>query len=287
ALGLEKVCSRLKSEGREVPDWVSRVLASSPRRFYVVGPSEAFYFDVESGQYQEFPEEPEKLNLEILRVREQVIDSTPGASLIDLGEGVACLEFTGKVNTIDDQAVELLLSSLERLERSFLGLVIGNQGKDFCVGANLKFLAGAIEEMKWRQIDRSVRDFQQMTSSLRGWSRPVVAAPFRRVLGGGVEICLGSDAAVASAETYMGLVEVGAGLIPAGGGCKEMVIRYLNGTDQDPARQSEFIRQAFEMIATARVSGSALEARQLRYLRPSDLIEIHPDRLLYRARKQV
>lgn len=287
ALGIEDVVRRAEKEGKTFPSWIGDLLKQRPRAFYVVGPHHQLFFDLGSGEYQVLPGDPEKIELAVLRQRERVIRSNAGASLIDLGDGVACLEFHSKMNAIGADIVGMARASLEEVSRNFLALVIANQGKDFSVGANLMLLLLEAQEGNWEDIDLAVRAFQDLNMSFRYSSKPVVAAPFQRVLGGGTEICLGCDAVVASAETYMGLVETGVGLIPAGGGTKEMLLRHpgdwaaASSRDLFPA-----VRRVFETIGMAKVSRSADEARQLRFLRESDFVEIHPERLLFRAKEK-
>lgn len=285
-IGIEAVASRIEEEGKSLPDWVQE-LRRQGRGFYPLGLNERLYFDIQKQDYQVLPEPPEKIQLEILKMRERVVRSNEEASLIDLGDGVACLEFHSKANSLGPKIVEMAFLALEEVERRFLGLVIGNQGKHFSVGANLVNLVGALQQGRWKEIEESVKLFQQMTLRLRYSSRPVVAAPFQRTLGGGVEVCLGCDGIVASAETYMGLVEVGVGLIPAGGGCKEMLIRSLEGGGREEERLMAALRHAFETIGKAKVSGSGEEAREMKFLASQDSIEIHPDRLLHRAKEKV
>jgi 3-hydroxyacyl-CoA dehydrogenase len=211
--------------------------------------------------------------------KQRLIQENPGASLRDLGDGVACLEFHSKMNTIGGDIISLLFTSLEEVNSNFEGLVIGNQGQNFSAGANLMLLMMEAAEGNWDEIDHMVRTFQRATQAIRYNTKPVVVAPFGLTLGGGCEIALAGARTQAAAETYMGLVEVGAGLIPAGGGTTEMVSRA--GTN--PRR----LRDVFENIGMAKVSTSAEHARQLRYLRPEDGITMNSDRLIHDAKSEV
>lgn len=287
ALGTERVAERVEKEGGELPGWIRDVLSQPQQSFYTLGDRHELFFDLHSRQYQVLPDEPEKIRLELLRRREKVIASNPGASLIDLGDGATCLEFHSKMNAIGGDIVEMAGRALEEVEKNFLGLVVGNQGRDFSVGANLMLLLLEAQEGNWEEIDRMIRAFQHMTQSFRSCPRPVVATPFQRVLGGGVEVCMGCDAQVAAAETYMGLVEVGVGLIPAGGGTKEMLVRHTWEFRDDAADCFPGVRRAFEIIGLARVGRSAEEARRFRFLSPTDGIEVHSERLLHRAKERV
>src|SRR3989449_612123 len=155
----------------------------------------------------------------------RVVAANPGASLIDLADGIACLEFHSKLNTIGEDTIQMMALSVEELQRNFDGLVIGNQARDFSAGANLMLILLEAQEGNWEELDLALRQFQRANVALRYSPRPVVAAPFGRTLGGGCEICLASARIHAAAETYMGLVETGAGLAPAGGGRAEVVRR--------------------------------------------------------------
>lgn len=211
--------------------------------------------------------------------KQPVIRENPGASLRDLGDGVACLEFHSKMNTIGGDVFSLLFASLEEVHANFKGLVIGNQGQNFSAGANLVLVMKEAAEGNWDEIDHMVRTFQRGTQAIKYNPKPVVVAPFGLTLGGGSEIALAGARTQAAAETYMGLVEVGAGLIPAGGGTTEMVSRI----GSDPGR----LREVFENIGMAKVSTSAEHARQLLYLRPEDGITMNSDRLIQDAKSEV
>lgn len=209
-----------------------------------------------------------------------VLQENAGASLRDIGDGVACLEFHSKMNTIGNDIISLLFPALEEVNQNFKGLVIGNEGQNFSAGANLMLLMMEAAEGNWDEIDNMVRIFQRATQSIRYNPRPVVTAPFALALGGGCEIAMAGAGCQAAAETYIGLVEVGAGLIPAGGGTTEMLRRASAG---GAAR----VREAFENIGLAKVSTSAEHARQLLYLRPQDRISMNTDRLIHDAKAVV
>ena len=217
-----------------------------------------------------------------LKARKKEVKKNAGASLIDLGDGVLCLEFHSKMNTIGGDTVQMVHAGLKALGEGFDAMVIGNQAPNFCVGANLMLVLTAIQEGDWDEIHRAVRAFQNANMALKYAPKPVVAAPFGMTLGGGTELCLHSARVRAAAETYMGLVEAGVGLIPAGGGTKEMLLRALDGVPADPdADPFTYVKEVFLNIGMAKVSTSAEEARRLRYLsaagfhqhesRPADL----------------
>lgn len=212
--------------------------------------------------------------------KQNVIRQNAGASLRDIGDGVACLEFHSKMNTIGGDIISLLFTSLDEVNANFAALVIGNEGQNFSAGANLMLVMMEAVEGNWDEIDHMVRLFQRATQAIKYNPKPVVVAPFALALGGGCEIALAGAHVQASAETYIGLVEVGAGLIPAGGGTTEMLLRASPGG-------SERVRQVFENIGLAKVSTSAEDARRLLYLRPGDGITMNSDRLIQDAKAQV
>ena len=213
---------------------------------------------------------------------QRVIRENAGAALRDLGDGVACLEFHSKMNTIGGDIISLLFTSLGEVNANFQGLVIGNNGQHFSAGANLMLLMMEAVEGNWDEIDYMVRTFQRATQAIRYNPKPVVVAPFALTLGGGCEIALAGARVQAAAETYMGLVEVGAGLIPAGGGTTEM-LRRASSDSNGPRR----VREVFENVGMAKVSTSAEDARRLLYLRPEDAITMNSDRLIHDAKAEV
>src|SRR5262245_12879625 len=209
--------------------------------------------------------------------KQKVIHENAGASLRDLGDGVACLEFHSKMNTIGNDIISLLFTSLDEVNADFEGLVIANEGQHFSAGANLMLLMMEAAEGNWDEIDYMVRTFQRATKAIRYNPKPVVTAPFGLTLGGGCEIAMAAARAQALAETYIGLVEVGAGLIPAAGGTTEMLRRAASG---GAAR----VRETFENIGRGKVSTSAEDARRLLYLRSEDGITMNPERLVQGAK---
>jgi 3-hydroxyacyl-CoA dehydrogenase len=289
AIGVEKSVARLKEEGRQVPANVQRMLDAGVARFYKSEGGQEFYFDFAQGDYAPVLQPPGVIVLKSLKDRTGVIKKNAGASLLDLGDGVACLEFHSKMNSIGGDTLQMLKASLAEVDKNFIGLVVANQGQNFSVGANLMLVLLGAQEEDWDELDLAIRAFQQATMSLRYSPKPVVVAPFQMAFGGGCEMTLHADRARASAETYIGLVEVGVGLIPAGGGTKEMLVRAL---DSIPAGVTEadafpFIKRAFETIALAKVATSAAEARSLGFLREEDSFSMNADRLVADAKQEV
>jgi 3-hydroxyacyl-CoA dehydrogenase len=205
-----------------------------------------------------------------------------------LGDGVVCLEFCSKMNTIGSDVLRAVSDSLDMVSRSFVGLVIANEGENFSAGANLMEVLGAARAAQWDAIEAAVRNFQNVNMRLRYSDKPVVVAPHNMTLGGACEMAVHADLIHASPELYMGFVETGVGLIPAAGGCKEMVLRAADNaaSDSDMALMPE-VRKAFELIALAKVSGSALEARNMGLLRERDHFSMNPARRIEAAKQDV
>jgi 3-hydroxyacyl-CoA dehydrogenase len=274
ALGFVETARRMEAEGRELPAIVRSMLAAHATSFYRAGEgAHTDYFDLAGAGYRELESWPGITLLSDLKRATRVVKSNPGASLIDLGDGVICCEFHSKANAIGEDIMQMVRAGLAELETNFDAMVIGNQGENFSAGANLMMVLMTAQEQEWDDLDAAVRAFQQMNMALKYASKPVVAAPFGMALGGGCELPLHSRRIQASAELYMGLVEVGVGVIPAGGGCKEMLMR------------SRDVKKVFEQIGFAKVSTSAVEGRQFRYLRDGDGISMNPERLIDDAKQ--
>jgi 3-hydroxyacyl-CoA dehydrogenase len=208
--------------------------------------------------------------------------------VIDLGDGVACLEFHSKMNAIGEDILSMTQFAVNEVAKNFEGMVVGNEGENFSVGANIMMILMAAQEGDWDELDMMVRAFQKATQSLKYSPKPVVAAPFGMTLGGGCEFALGADRIRAAAELYMGLVEVGVGVIPAGGGCKELLVRMVESVPKDSDVDFfPLVKKVFETIGMAKVSTSAVDARELGFLRPSDGITMNKDFLLADAKATV
>ncbi len=289
AIGLEKSVARMKAEGFDVPANVQAMLDAGAKSFYRKENGQQSYFDFASGQYVPLVDQPGIIILKSVKERSDVVKQNSGASLLDIGDGVACLEFHSKMNSIGGETLQMLKQSLAEVEKNFVGLVVGNQGRNFSVGANLMLMLLEAQEENWEELDMICRYFQQSTMSLRYSAKPVVVAPFQMVFGGGCEMVLHADRVRAAAETYIGLVEVGVGIIPAGGGTKEMLLRTLDSIPKDLADADPFpfVKHAFETIAMAKVATSAEEARSLGFLGSDDSISMNPDRLIADAKKEV
>lgn len=289
AIGVQKSVERMRAEGMKVPANVEAMLAGGAESFYKAENGIECFYDFASGSYKPVEQPAGAIILKSIKERTNVIKKNAGASLIDIGDDVACLEFHSKMNAIGFDTIGMLKSAIAEVERNFVGLVIGNQGQYFSVGANLMLFMMAAQDEEWDELDAGVRAFQSANMGLRYSSKPVVVAPFGLTPGGGCEVSIHGDRIRAAAETYMGLVEAGVGVIPAGGGTKEMLVRAMdsipaNMTDADPF---PFVKRAFETIALAKVSTSAEEARGLGFLRDEDSISMNPDRLIGDAKQEV
>ncbi|PLR92592.1 3-hydroxyacyl-CoA dehydrogenase/enoyl-CoA hydratase family protein [Bacillus sp. T33-2] len=286
ALGLEKSVKRMEEEGTEVPAWVKEMLGKGNTSFYKEEAGKISYYH--NGGYVPLEENPKVINLKLLKKQKGVIKKNSGASLIDLGDGVALLEFHSPNNAIGMDIIQMINFSVDEVEKNFKGLVIGNQGKNFCVGANLAMILMEAQDDNIYDLDMVVRHFQQAAMKIKYSSKPVVVAPFGMTLGGGAEVTLPAAHIQASMETYMGLVEVGVGLIPGGGGNKELYIKHLEGLPKGVEFDLQKVaNKVFETIAMAKVSTSGEEARDNNFLNQFDGVSVNGDHLLYDAKQAV
>jgi 3-hydroxyacyl-CoA dehydrogenase len=266
ALGVEETVARMRKEQRQIPESVEKMLCTGAKSFYR-GP-EREYFDLLANSYEVLEDRPGITVLKDVKQARGVVKKNGGASLIDIGDGVLCLEFHSKMNSLGDDQISLIRAGIEETSKNFAAMIVANQGENFSVGANLMLVLLAAQEEEWEELDAAINRFQQATMLIKYAPKPVVSAPFGLTLGGGCEIAIHSARVQASAETYMGLVEVGVGVIPGAGGAKEMLLRFGNA------------QKAFELIAFAKVATSAAEARSLGLLRPQDQISMNPERLI-------
>ncbi|HKW73973.1 MAG TPA: 3-hydroxyacyl-CoA dehydrogenase/enoyl-CoA hydratase family protein [Terriglobales bacterium] len=290
--------AKMKAEGKPVAANVEKLLAAGGKSWYVddpKSPSGRAYFDLRSGQYQPVEVADGVWSVQAAKKSNGVVKKNPGASLIDLGDGVGCIEFHTKMNALGGDIVQMVMHTLKTggIGDQFDAFVITGDSQNFSVGANLMMLMLAIQEEEWDEVDLAIKQFQGMTQAIKFCTRPVVAASFGMTLGGGCEINLHSAARQPHAETYMGLVEVGVGLLPGGGGCKEMLLRAIekaHAVRPDGRGESveivEGMKRAFEIIGMAKVSTSASEARDLGFLSEGDLITMNRDRLLSDAKER-
>jgi 3-hydroxyacyl-CoA dehydrogenase len=286
-IGVKESVARMQKEGVAVPTWVMAMLESGRTSFYDGPPAQRRYFEPTKKEARPLVRDPRHLSLAALHDQKKVLKENMGASLVDLGDGALCVEVHTKMNTVDDDVLAMLEEGVTLAERDFEALVIGNDGEHFGAGANLMLIYMAAQNKAWDEVERVVSTFQRALQGLRYAKVPVVAAPFQYTFGGAAEIAMAADACQAHAETYMGLVEVGVGLIPAGGGCLRMVERFTeNAAGVDGVDLLHFAGAASLTIAMAKVSTGAEEARRLRYLLPHDGISLNRDELLYHAKQR-
>ncbi len=285
ALGVRRSVERMVAEGRDVPEGIRALADSETPSFYVREGLETRIWDPVKRTHVPLEPRPRVVVLADLKRVGRTLFSNPEASLVDLGDGVACLEFHSKMNAIGGGIIQAIHKAVAEAGTSFDALVVGNQGENFSVGANLMLLLFEALEGNLPEISAMVRAFQDATMALKYAPVPVVAAPFGRVLGGGAEVCLHCHRVQASLETYMGLVEVGVGLLPAGGGTKELLLRWMSRYPEETgADPMPFVRKAFEAIGMAKVSFSAREAFDLGFLRSGDRITMNREHLIHDAK---
>ncbi|MHB8654035.1 MAG: 3-hydroxyacyl-CoA dehydrogenase/enoyl-CoA hydratase family protein [Terriglobia bacterium] len=286
AVGVESTAERWKKDSRTIPPLVEKLLASGRKTFYERMDGRTRYFDFASGNFKTLEDVAGIILLPSLKAGKREIKKNAGASLIDLGDGVVCLEFHSKMNSIGADTVQMVHAGLKALNDGFDAMVIGNQAANFCVGANLMLVLMAVQEGEWDDLHQAARAFQNANMALKYAPKPVVAAPFGMTLGGGVEMCLHTTRVRAAAETYMGLVEVGVGIIPAGGGTKEMLVRAMDSVPtDDEADPFTYLKEVFLNIGMAKVSTSGEEARKLGYLSALDSISMNRDRQIADAKQ--
>jgi 3-hydroxyacyl-CoA dehydrogenase len=276
-LGVAETAEKMEEADLEVAGWVKEMLASGHESFYKNGA----VYDFTSGEYKTCDVDKKVVLLSGLTE----VEKNMSASLRDMGDGVALLEFHAKMNAIDQDIIDMSHIALARLESDFDALVIGNEGDNFCVGANLFAVAMAAQQGMWDTLDRMIYELQDATFKLRHAPKPVVTAVHQMALGGGAEYAMTGWETVAAHETYIGQVEFGVGVVPAGGGCKELLRRKVNPVMKTPnADVLPIIQETFELIALAQVAASAWEGKDMGFFAPDALIEMNQDHLLGTAK---
>ena len=300
AAGVEATVARMKKEGKPVAANVEKLLGSGQKSWYVDDPRTAAgkkCFDLGKSDLEPVPVPAGVWSVTVAKKSNGVVKKNSGASVVDLGDGVACLEFHSKMNSLGTDIISLITQTLKPggAGDNFDAFVITNDATNFSVGANLMLLLMSIQEEEWDDVDLAIRQFQGMTQAIKFSPKPVVSAPFGLCLGGGTEVSLHAAARQPHAELYTGLVEVGVGLLPGGGGCKEMLLRAVDSAAASRGKVSsealagsvemmEAMKKCFETIATAKVATSALEARGLGFLDDSDHITMNRERVLSDAK---
>ena len=300
AAGVEATVTRMKKEGKPVAPNVEKLLAAGQKSWYSEdpkSPSGRKYWELRTENWELLQAPSGVWSVSVAKKSNGVVKKNSGASLVDLGDGVACIEFHSKMNSLGADIIGLITQTLKPggPGDNFDGFVITNDAANFSVGANLMLLLMSVQEEEWDDVDLAIRQFQGMTQAIKFSSKPVVSAPFGLCLGGGTEISLHAAARQPHAELYTGLVEVGVGLLPGGGGCKEMLLRAVDTAVASRGKSSgealagsvemmEAMKKAFETIATAKVATSAHEARGLGFLSDSDTITMNRERVLFDAK---
>lgn len=285
AMGLKNIFDQMKEAGFDPAPWVQELIDAGHSSFYTYEKGKKMYYDIPSKSYKVIPGTEGMVFLNAYK-ESNVVWEKPGATIYDIGDGVLNLEFHTKMNSIDADVIEGINTAITMAEKDYRGLVIGNEGQNFSAGANLAMLFMYAVDQEFDEIDLMIRTFQNTMTKARFSSVPVVSAPSGLVLGGGCELSLHCDAIQAHAESYIGLVEVGVGLIPGGGGTKELTMRAADEyTPGDPELNT--LQEYFMNIATAKVATSAEEARKMNIIRPSDEITLNRKRLLTDAKEKV
>jgi len=298
AAGVEATVGRMKKENHPVAANVEKLLSSGQKSWYADDAKTASgrkYFDLASAGWKPVavPEGVWSVEVAIKTRSNGVVKKNSGASLVDLGDGVGCIQFHSKMNALGADIISLILQTLKPggPGDGFDAFVISNDAQNFSVGANLMLLLMSVQEEEWDEVDMGIRQFQGMTQAIKFSPKPVVSAPFGLTLGGGCEISLHAASRQPHAELYMGLVEVGVGLLPGGGGCKEMLLRAVDSAASirpdgrgESVEVMEAMKKAFETIATGKVGTSAEEARGLGFLSSSDRITMNRERVLSDAK---
>ena len=296
AAGVEATVGRMKKEGKLVATNVEKLLAAGQKSWYADEPKSASgrkFFDLATGNWQPVTVPEGVWSVTVAKKSNGVVKKNSGASLVDLGDGVGCIEFHSKMNSLGADIIQLITQTLKPggPGDAFDAFVITNDATNFSVGANLMLLLMAVQEEEWDDVDMVIRQFQGMTQAIKFSPKPVVVGAFGLTLGGGTEISLHAPARQPHAELYTGLVEVGVGLIPGGGGCKEVLVRALESARSirpdgrgESVELLEAMKRAFETIAMAKVATSAHEARGLGFLSDSDNISMNRERVLSDAK---
>ncbi len=293
AIGLAAAAERMEKEGLDVPEKVQKMLKSGITSFYKTENGTLFYYDFESKTYKERVVSENIISLAAVKAKGKVVEASESASLIDLDDGVFCLEFHTKMNSLNQQIVEAIRRTREFVDKEGVGLVIGNQAGGmpgaFSAGANLADVAAGAKAGEYERIELMVKNLQYGLQDLRYAAFPVVAAPYGLTLGGGCEVCLAADKIVAHAELYMGQVEIGVGLIPAGGACLNLMKKFLSSVPEVVTGfdLAKFFLPVFMAVAMAKVSTSAADARANGFLGPRDRIVFNRDYLIGEAKKDV
>jgi len=295
AVGVKESVEVMKKMKLKIPKTITEMLKKGCESFYTKKEDGKYYYDFDKKGYVKMEDNPKIILLPDLKAKNKTVKENVGASLVDIGDGVVCLEFHTKMNAIDGDIISMIEDSCDIVEKDFAGMVVANHGTNFSVGANIFQVLMAVQNGEWDILDKLIYALQYANMKLKYLDKPVVTAPAGMALGGGCEISIHGQRCQPAGETYMGLVEVGVGVIPAGGGCKELLIRNTEhlfevqrgGVYPKQIEFMPFVARAFETIAMAKVSTSGPEAIKLGYLRPTDKLTVNRDYLIEDAKKTV
>ena len=292
AVGVKEAIEVMKKLKLKVPKKVEEMLKKGCESFYATKADGKYYYDFEKKGYAKIDENPKIILLPDLKSRSKIVKENESATLIDIGDGVVCLEFHTKMNSIDEPLTQMLAASCDIVEKDFAGMVVANHDeRAFCAGANVFAVLVAAQKGEWDLLEKSIEALQNGNMRMKYLEKPVVTAPAGLALGGGCEIAMHGARCLPNGETYMGLVEVGVGVIPAGGGCKELLVRLTEGIPdgviEGGLNMQYHMGKAFENIAMAKVATSAAEAMELGYIRKSETINMSRDQQIYEAKQLV
>jgi len=293
AVGVKEAVAVMKKLGKKVPAKIDEMLKKKCTSFYKVDKKgNKSYYDFKKKGYVKMAENPKIIVLPGLKDRKKTVKENPAATLVDIGDGVACLEFHTKMNSVNADMIQMINDSCDIVNKDFLGMVVANHDQRmFSAGADIFAVLCAISEKQWSELEKMVAGLQNANMKMKYLPKPVVTAPAGMALGGGCEIAMHGDYCLANGETYMGLVEVGVGVIPAGGGCKELAVRMTEGIPAGVVASGLNMQyhfgKAFENIATAKVATSAQEAQDLGFIRKTCMINMSRDMQIYEAKQIV
>jgi len=291
AVGVKESVAVMKKMKKKVPKKIDEMIKAGFTSFYQKKADGLYYYDFATKSYVKEGENPKIIFLPSFKERNMVIKKNPGASLVDIGDGVACLEFQTKMNAVDNDMIRMIYDACDIVEKDYAGLVVGNHAQNFSVGANIFMVLVAVQKGDWDVLEKLIEDFQNANMRMKYLSKPVVSAPAGLVLGGGCEMAIHAARCQPCGETYMGLVEVGVGVIPAGGGTKELMVRVTEGIPDGTIEQGlnlqQYYAKVFENIGMAKVATSAMEAMELGYIRKTDGISLNRDQQIWDAKQVV
>ena len=291
AVGVREAVDVMKKLRKKVPEKVQEMLKKKFEAFYLQKEDGRYYYDFNKKDYVKLDTDPRIVVLSDLKSQNKEITCNTSASLVDIGDGIACLEFHTKMNAIDDGMIEMIQKSCDIVEKDFVGMVVGNHGTNFSAGANIFKVLMAAQKGDWDLLEEQIEGLQSANMRMKYLSKPIVTAPAGLALGGGCEMAMHGAKCLPYGETYMGLVEVGVGVIPAGGGCKELAVRMTEGLPdgvvEDGQNMQHVYAKALQNIAMAKVSTSAAEAMELGYIRKTENINLSRDQHIWKAKQVV